>query len=172
MKTSNPEHVGKHAFEVAGLGLAPFRFVGLSENVIRYPDGSSKAGGTCDYCGTGIASECHILSADGQWHKVGCDCIRKVGDEGLFRAFKTSPEYRKHQRDMRRAKDLATREHLDALIADNAARLAALPHPRGFTDRKTGTALTMMDQISWMLNHCGAAGRGRLLKQVKTILTA
>ena len=78
MKTDNLENVGKHKFELAGLGLAPFRFIGANEKRITYPDGSSKAGSSCDYCATGIALECWVESADGKRFKVGCNCIEKV----------------------------------------------------------------------------------------------
>ena len=50
-----------HPFEAAGLGLAPFRFVGMDEKVyVAFPGAPAQAAGTCDYCG------------------VGCDCIRKT----------------------------------------------------------------------------------------------
>ena len=126
MKTENPEHVGKHAFEVAGLGLAPFRYVGMSENVINYPDGSSKAGGCCDYCASGIRFEFHIMSADGKAAKVGCDCIAKVADEGLLKAYKSSPEYRAKERAKRAVKAAAVFKELSALIAVKAGVLAAM----------------------------------------------
>ena len=71
-----------HLFEQAGLGKAPFRFVAVRENVFRAGD-CIKAGGSCDFCGTGIRWECVIESADGHKHVVGSDCIHKVGDKGL-----------------------------------------------------------------------------------------
>lgn len=67
-----------HPFEQAGLGLAPFHFIGMSENAIQLPGGSSRAGGCCDYCYTGIRYEYHIKSYDGKTSKVGCDCILKL----------------------------------------------------------------------------------------------
>lgn len=168
MKTDCVENVGKHAFEVAGLGLAPFRFVGASENRITYPDGTTQAGGSCDYCGTGIALECHILSADGQKHKVGCNCIAKVGDEGLLKAYKTSPQFRAIQRETRRVKAAADLAALKSLIQSQCEALKSAPHPGGFTDRKTGQPLTKLDWANWMLNHCGASGIGQVLRRLKS----
>lgn len=75
-----------HQFTEAGLGQAPFRFTGMSENVIRHANGHTQAGGSCDFCGTGIRWEFHIVSADSKGSKVGCDCIRKVGDAKLIKA--------------------------------------------------------------------------------------
>lgn len=47
-----------HPFEAANLGIAPFRFVGCTENVfVAHPGAVPKAGGSCDYCGNGIRYE-------------------------------------------------------------------------------------------------------------------
>lgn len=170
MKTDSPELVGKHCFEVAGLGLAPFRFIGLSDNVITNPDGTSRPGGSCDYCGNGIRHECHVKGADGRQFKVGSDCIAKVGDAGLLRAFKTSPAWRAHQRKLAAAKAARVSAEVRAIVEANKARLAALPHPRGFTDRATGAPLTALDQAEWMLANAGKAGRAGLLGWLKRAL--
>lgn len=82
-----------HRFEAAGLGKAPFKWVGVSEqrgpikrtiNGIEVEVGSAgQPMGTCAFCGTGIA-ECHsIKSADGKTFIVGSDCVLKTGDKGL-----------------------------------------------------------------------------------------
>lgn len=62
-----------HTFEQAGLGKAPFRFVGMFEKrgPIPCPDGTmigapGQPMGTCDFCGNGIAQCCQIESADGK----------------------------------------------------------------------------------------------------------
>lgn len=171
MKTDIAEHAGKHAFEVAGLGKAPFRFVGASDNVITYPDGTQKAGGTCDYCSTGIRLECRCVSADGKTFVVGCNCIAKVGDAGLLKAYKQSPEFRAHQRQLRWKAAEAIRVQLSELIAANKERLTAMPHPMGFTDRKTGTPLTALEYAEWNFNNCGAKGRKWLIGKLRSMLT-
>jgi len=170
MKTENPSEVGTHLFERAGLGKAPFRFVGFSVNVIQYPDGSTQAGSSCDYCGTGIANECHVKSADGKQFKVGCDCILKVGDAGLLQAYKTSPEVRKHAAQLRRAKDQKKTAELARVISENETLLKSLPHPRGFVDRQTGQPLTALDQYRWLQANCGASGRAQTLTGLKRFL--
>lgn len=171
VKTDNPADVGRHAFEVAGLGLAPFRFVGATENAITYPDGTTKAGGTCDYCGTGIRLECHVQSADGKRFKVGCNCIDKVGDKGLLAAYKSSPEFRQHQRELRYAKSAAQREAALALLNANREALSAKPHPHGFINRETGDPLTFVDYAEWMLDHAGANACAGLLKFIPKVLS-
>lgn len=169
MKTDNAEHVGKHAFELAGLGQAPFRFVSASDNVITYPDGSQKAGGSCDYCGTGIRTECWVKSSDGKQFKVGCNCIEKVGDKGLLKAYRSSRQFRQHQAELRVARDKIVTRELVAAIADKTALMATKPHPYGFTDRQTGQPLTLLDYAHWMFDHCGASGRKSLLTYLRKI---
>lgn len=171
MKTDIAENVGKHAFEVAGLGLAPFRFVGFTINKITYPDGSSKAGGTCAYCGTGIMNECLIRSHDGKVSKVGCDCIRKVDDEGLLKAYANSAEVRAHKRQLEAAKAKAVRDEAVALIEANKATLAAQPHPKGFTRwmgrDEARQPMTRLDDVMFWL-HSGRKGAMAVLKQLRS----
>jgi hypothetical protein len=169
-KTDIQANVGKHAFELAGLGLAPFRFTGASDNVITYPDGTSKPGSSCDFCGTGIRTECWVTSADNRQFKVGCNCIEKVGDKGLLKAYKNSPEFRAKAAAIRQAKATAVFNELNDLIRDNAGTLTDLPHPRGFTDFETGKPLTRLDHAIWMKSNCGATGRQGLLKSLKLLL--
>ena len=163
MKTDNAEHVGKHAFELAGLGLAPFRFVGMRENAMALPDGSTKAAGSCDYCGTGIRYEFSILSADGKRSVVGCDCINKVGDAGLMRAYKSSPEFRKLQREKRQAKALSDLEECKALLAQHEKALRAVLFPVQRVYWLQQGRETFWQRAQWLLNNSGAAGRGNLL---------
>ena len=70
-----------HPFEKAGLGKAPFSCTHVTENVFTLPDGTSKAGGCCDYCGQGIRWEFWIKGgiSGAKQFKVGCDCVAKTG---------------------------------------------------------------------------------------------
>jgi hypothetical protein len=162
MKTENEAHVGKHAFEVAGLGLAPFRFVGASENVITYPDGTQQAGGTCDYCYTGIRLECHVLSADGKKFKVGCNCIEKVGDKGLLRAYKNSPEFRLRQRELRAkreaAKEATAAAELELVRPAFVERAVNFPHP-------SLNGKTLLDYFNWTISNRGQRAALALVKR-------
>lgn len=163
-----------HKFEVAGLGKAPFRFVGLTQNVfIAHPGATPRAGGSCDYCGTGIMDECHIISADGKKSKVGTSCIAKVGDHGLMKRIKLSPEWQAANRaknaklrEKRQAKAKIVVDQLHQAIQANCKALAEMPHPNGFIDRKTGAALTALDYYLWMQAHCGDTGRAALLRRI------
>lgn len=64
LKTDNVAEAGLHVFQRAGLGQAPYKFVGMNANLFPNGDGTHKPGGTCDFCGTGIMYEFHLKSTD------------------------------------------------------------------------------------------------------------
>ena len=109
-----------HPFEKAGLGKAPFSCTHVSENVFTLLDGTSKAGGCCDYCGTGIRWEFWIKGsvAGARQFKVGCDCVAKTGwgIEG-FEKVRAA-----HTRARRRAGATARREARKAQVAAERAQ--------------------------------------------------
>lgn len=165
-----------HRFELAGLGKAPFRFEGVRKNVftISGPGGYSKPGGSCDFCGTGIMFEFWCRSADGKKFKVGCDCIAKVGDAGLKRLIE--PELAKMRAEANNARKGREAERVaDALAlmyGELRESLAALPHSRGFKDRKTGAPLTLFDEFEWMMRNAGHSGRLKTAKRIEAHLDA
>ena len=164
MKTENASEVGMHVFERAGLGKAPFRFAGFYVSTYQAcADAPVQPGTSCDYCGAGLTNVCSVKSADGKQFKVGCDCVAKVGDAGLLKAFKSSPEYRKVQREKRQA--LAARKAAEVrgwmTEPETAEMLASQPHPKGFRDRETDRPLTLLDWMDWMMANSGDAGRAR-----------
>lgn len=100
-----------HPFEKAGLGKAPFSCTGVSENVWDNGDGTTKAGGVCDYCGTGIRWEFWIKGsiAGAKQFKVGCDCVAKTG-WGIDRFLEVRAEHTRARRQAGVAKRLETRK--------------------------------------------------------------
>ncbi len=86
-----------HVFELAGLGQAPFKCVGMyaipsAGLAEKNPDAYNAAlremptgyrCGTCNYCGHPIMNNYLINSADGKKFAVGCECVFKTGDTGL-----------------------------------------------------------------------------------------
>lgn len=60
-----------HPFTAGALGLAPFRLASVEKGPLT----------GCDLCGTAIKIRCWVESADGKLHKIGTDCIRKLGKE-------------------------------------------------------------------------------------------
>lgn len=137
-----------HPFEKAGLGKAPFSCTGVSENVWDNGDGTTKGGGVCDYCGTGIRWEFWIKGsiAGAKQFKVGCDCVAKTGwgIEGFLevRAEHTRArrqagaqkrrDARKAQIEAERAQRTAQRlESTQAWRDDNSALVARLDAYKG-----------------------------------------
>jgi hypothetical protein len=112
-----------HPFQKSGLGIAPFSCTHVTENVFALPDGTSKAGGCCDYCGTGIRWEFWIKGsvAGARQFKVGCDCVAKTGwgIEG-FEKVRTA-----HTRARRQAGAQARRAARQAQVAAERAQKAA-----------------------------------------------
>lgn len=112
-----------HPFEKAGLGKAPFSCTGVSENVWDNGDGTTKGGGVCDYCGTGIRWEFWIKGsiAGAKQFKVGCDCVAKTG-WGIDRFLEVRAE---HTRARRQAGATKRRESRQARIEAERAQRAA-----------------------------------------------
>lgn len=166
-KTDNPAQVGQHVFEAAGLGKAPFRCVGFSEIVFNNGDGTTKAGGCCQYCFTGIRYACHILSSDGKRFHVGTDCVARTGDAGLIKQFKNRPEVRAAAKAKRDSKDAAIKAEWKVLISnqENRDKLAALPT---LTQYHWQPNRLVALESAW--NYQGAAGRARMIKWLKAAL--
>lgn len=168
LKTDNPELVGVHTFEAAGLGKAPFYIVGFGESVYQaHPDAPRQPGTCCDYCGTGIMMVCQIQSSDGRRFKVGSNCVDKTGDEGLMKAYKNRPEYRELQRQKAAAKDERVKAEWAALFADpaNIEKLNTIVR-EGYHGPEGWGAFALR---AW--GYCGASGRAGYLAQAKKILS-
>lgn len=100
-----------HPFEKSGLGVAPFQCISVRENFIQHPDGSTQAGGCCDYCGTGIRWEYLIRSGDNKSFKVGCDCVEKTGGSSAVIDFKeVRLKLARERRTLKAADRRATRQ--------------------------------------------------------------
>lgn len=169
-RTDSAQEIGMHVFERAGLGKAPFQFIGMERKVgpIKLANGMEcgapgQAMGSCEFCGTGIADCCQIRSADGKTFIVGTTCVNKTGDIGLIKAYKRSPEYRDHQRKTRHDRETKKIEELKSKMEDPATRerLSSMPHPSEYHKEKTA-----LDYAEWMMDHSGNSGKIRLLKWI------
>lgn len=131
-----------HPFEAAGLGKAPFRFLGVSEEVYKAtPDAPAQPGGKCDYCGMAIRYCFQIASADGKRFAVGSDCVEKT-DTSKLRVVVAS-EMRKMKREKARIyraekqkRDAVTCEEIRAEYEAAAAKLQSEPHPYEYMAEK------------------------------------
>jgi hypothetical protein len=94
----------------------------------------------------------YIESADGKKHKVGCDCVEKVGDAGLLIRIKRSSEYRALQRKKRESLDSRKSIEISNILADFDSRIETK---------------ALADDFRRRLNWCGMAGRARILKELR-----
>lgn len=152
-----------HVFEAAGLGKAPFTWVGYHEErggKVTEIDGVTvtvgapgQPLGTCAFCGTGIAICCEIVSSDGKSFVVGSDCVLKTGDKGL----KVQVDEMKRVANIK--KQLAQVEAGRVWIDENREILASIPHPN-----KRGSWL---DTVEWFYKNAGRSGKLRIVKAAK-----
>jgi hypothetical protein len=151
-----------HCFEAAGLGKAPFRYLGMQHQEIGYGQrviGSAggipittKPGGSCEYCGAYIVNMFTIESADGRRFVVGCECVRKTGDSGLIRL--VDEDIKKAEREKRRAKKLAevqsAKEYCEANLQTASGKLSELPHPSPWLAQE---GKTEFDYVKWNIDQ-------------------
>lgn len=167
-----------HPWERAGLGRAPFRFVGTERFDASHPSGMrviasngysetlTKPGTCCDYCLTYIVEAFWIRSADGRRFKVGCDCVAKVSAPGDRILSDVDRARRKLARDKRKARGAATKAALEAELCRPEVRrvLSAKPHPSEWAAEK---GMTLLDYVEWMLDRAGVSGVTKAAKLVR-----
>ena len=176
-RNPGPNPDAAHAWEKCGLGVAPYRLIGCGEMTYQAcRDSPRQPGATCDYCGQGLIQVYFIEGACGSVFHVGCDCVSKVCDkrEGIRTAVEMRA--RVHARKVRAAntarKNVSVQNELDGLTDDaHMALYKAMKHPNH--DRGAFFAeKSYADHVEWMIKNCGAAGRARLVKTLKSALEA
>jgi len=149
-----------HTFEAAGLGKAPYRFVGYQKLIYQACQGAPiQPGGSCDYCGTAIINAFFLKSADDKTFKVGCDCIEKSGDKGLRKAISVvEKEKRQKKAAEKRQKEWEKRNELkkeiEGILEKNPKIVASLkvkPHP-------SIPRYNLLNYVEWMLIYAGVSG--------------
>lgn len=177
-KTDNKEQVGMHVFTRSKLGSSPFRCVGVYQDigpkVISHQGGVTtmigsfgQAMGVCAHCGTGIADCYQIKSAEGNTFVVGSSCVEKTGDAGLIKSYKNSSEVRafhKAKRDLLASKK---QTELADIIAANKEKLESMQ-----IKKWNGEVESQFEYLTRVIAMCGASGRARYLKHVKTLVLA
>ena len=155
-----------HVFEKAGLGLAPFRCTGMEKKTYQACIGAPiQPGGVCDYCGQGIMFVFAIRDRDGKTFNVGSDCVLRTGDANLKKV--VAEEMRKVNREKASAKAAIVNDALWRILQDpdSCAKLEAVK-----IEMRPGWTQTALQQISWLYENAGAAGKARALRQAKKIL--
>ncbi len=172
MKSISSEHTDKpvdstiHTFEQAGLGKAPYKYLGVSENRFPLGGGEWKPGGCCDYCFTGILYEFAFRSADGKFFKVGSECIYKSGDHGLRKVVDAAVN--KIKLEQRHAIEKVKLEEVKALMGLDVVRdaLIALPHSNKVRAAK-GENRWM--EANWYMANAGTKGKLSWLKELRKL---
>lgn len=160
-----------HCFEAAGLGKAPFRYIGEQFQDIRYGNTrvigniggctlETKPGGTCDYCGTYIVNMFTIESADGNRFKVGCDCVLKTGDAGLIRKVDAAVKKNRKAREIARKRAQA-QDDRELCETYQIGLLASKPHPHPSMARD---GKTLADWAQWMLEAKNYATLAKVIR--------
>lgn len=153
-----------HKFESAGLGKAPFKYVGYEYKTYQAcPGAPIQVGGSCEYCGTGIKNFYYIKSSDGKLSHVGSECINKVGDAGLKKVVKEVE--RENNRKKAIAKKVEARETLAALLEEYSFVFEASPHPNSYLAEKKG--LTLLDYYQFVLKSGGSSGAQKAVRAIK-----
>jgi len=175
--TQTAEAATIHPFQRAGLGLAPFRYIGQVHQDIAYGQAvvnsaefraggvmvTTKPGGTCAYCGNGILNMFNVKSADGKTFHVGSDCIQKVGGPELARKVaRTVAANRKASAAKRADEKIAAavaalaRPEVRAALSAQARPGLSVAYGEVVTERKA-----MLVYVEYLLAHAGTAGKLR-----------
>jgi radical SAM superfamily enzyme with C-terminal helix-hairpin-helix motif len=125
-----------HAWELAGLGKAPYRYVGYERLVFQAVPGDPscpiQAGGSCDYCANAIMNAYYFRSADGVEFKVGCDCFYRANAKGTKLAKQVDAAVARHEKavaEARKARKVAANVDAFSGLLD---RLATWSDDGGF----------------------------------------
>jgi hypothetical protein len=165
---NNDADIKMHRFEAAGLGLAPFKVVGFHQEKFQAAPGEPiRAGGSCDYCGTGIMDCFDIVSSDGKRFKVGSDCVYKTCSGKLVTVVRSMVNKKKLEaRHASEAKRIAA---FVATLATEAVRatLAAMPHPRKYW---ADQGQTLLDSVEWFMSNAGNSGKLKTARMVTKIM--
>lgn len=154
-----------HPFEKAGLGTAPFRFIGMEEKIFQAcPGAPIQPGSSCDYCGQGIRYVFQVAGADGRAFKVGCDCIRKIAAKGERLLTDAEIAEKRFKREAKRAALIQRIALAMAALAASPALLTDQPHPYEYRAAK---GETLRDSVQWLLTHAGDKGQTEACKIIE-----
>jgi hypothetical protein len=159
-----------HPFERAGLGKAPFRFIGSERKTFQaHPGAPIQVGGSCDYCGTGIIEHCYIRSADGKTFKVGCDCVMKTHHKGTPLYTAAEKALKAARKATKETNERARIKAAKAALEENPELLADRPHSRKWAADK---GMTARDEVLWYLAHAGRQGQMMATKAIEAAVHA
>ena len=153
----------KHTFEIAELGMAPFKIIACREEIFQaHPSAPCKPGGTCAYCGRAITCVFVVDDVKGIKIKIGSSCIKKTGDKGMVDLVKR--ELRKRQQDKERIRIIEGKNNFQEV----KQLLQKEPHPNTYRARLGDT---MADWVQWMLENAGHTGMLTATRQIEKLRT-
>lgn len=158
--------VKMHIFESAGLGKAPYTFIGIEKRTYQACYGAPvQPGSSCMFCSTGIVYLFWLRSADGKKFFVGSDCIMKSGDAGLKSVI--DPHVKAHEREMRQEREnYYISEFAKFVTANNywtRPELVNAPHPNGYY---ASIGRTLSDYQKYCYEHAGLTARARMARKI------
>ncbi len=165
-----------HPFERAGLGVAPFRVVGVCEKrgpirtvlasgVVSEVGGPGQPMGTCSYCSQGIAICYAVRSADGKTFDVGSECVNRTNtpiEPKVVRELNAKARDRRNavaDERVARTRELLAREDVRAALAAQAAGGDGWNASR-----------PMLERVEWLLAHAGRSGKVRACRLVEQVV--
>lgn len=178
VEVAKEQKISMHPFEIAGLGKAPFRCVGMEEKFITHPTGTTQAAGTCDYCGTGIRYCYQIQSFDGKGFKVGCDCVGKISRSDNRLLSEVEAIKARHQREKKQAEHAAKWEKIRAENAERQRQEEANQRERngGKTDEEMKKECQekykakLAETNKWIIDVLEQAGDGDFIRSMIDML--
>jgi len=165
-----------HPFERAGLGLAPFRVVGMIER--RGPINTVLGGvlvsvgapgqpmGSCKFCGIGIAYCFVVRSSDKREFEVGSDCVARTRTE-ILPAVKRQVAKAERERVQARVDARVGSARVSLEREDVRAVLRARSTNYGTS---TGRRQTVLAWAEWMLAHAGRKGQTLVAQRVEAVV--
>lgn len=157
-----------HAFEEVGLGTAPFRLVRVEMRWFSaFPGAPKVPGSSCDYCGHPIAETCMLRDAQGKEFKVGNECIKKAGDNGLVDTVKRQVNrLRTEERHKREISAIAEGKAQLENSPNVRNALAALPHPNEYY---ASQGRTLLDYVNFMFKNGGNSGQMQAVRILRKV---
>jgi hypothetical protein len=146
-----------HPFELAGLGKAPFKYVGFEHRTFQTCHGAPvQVGGSCQYCSTGISNFFFIESSDGKKFHVGSECVKKTGDKALIKivngVIARNNAIKKQERDT-----VKINAALETLKLETVrSSLSSKPHPTPYLANQGNT---LLDYVEFCFKHAGNTGK-------------
>ena len=180
MKNENmTEATETHVFEKAGLGKAPFKYIGFSElSERRVTDAQGfthhiAAGGSCDYCGAAIHYAMWIQDANGKRFKVGCDCVEKTGAKGIKKHVAAAKKQQaKAAREKAKAKEVVRIAAAQENYKMHRNIFVSELHPKRLIDRATCRPLSLYDYFNWIFANAGHTGKLKATRQIEKMIAA